>query len=230
LRRDLYQDVCLALVENDYHRLKAYKGSGSFGGFVLQTVDRLLIDLIRKFVPRRRLPAAIAAGNPLDQLLYKLIFWKKIPADPDLLHGYARAAMAGTPSREAVASALERVKDSAPDAARTPVFVSLPTPEDDRLTDLNTATPEDELVYGEEEQTLEAAVATMKTAMATLSSRERHYLSIALNGAAPLPVREIARLMQCPVEEIYKLKQHVLKRLRVALTDDDAVKNWRASV
>ncbi len=53
-RRDAYQEICLALIEDDYRRLKAYRGVGSFTGFVLQTIDRLLIDVIRRSVPRRR--------------------------------------------------------------------------------------------------------------------------------------------------------------------------------
>jgi RNA polymerase primary sigma factor len=230
LRQDLYQDICIALIEDDYHRLKSYKGSGSFGGFVLQTADRLLIDLIRKFVPRRRLPAAIAASPPLDQLIFKLIFWKSIPASPETLAPYARAALKQNTDFSTIAAALERVRPHAPGDAPRPTFVSLPSGEDDCLTDTNARSPEDNLMHAETEETLGAALSALQGAIADLPSRERHYLSIALNGAATPPAREIARLMQCPVEEIYRLKQNILKRLRVAITDDAAVKSWRASV
>ena len=75
-----------------------------------------------------------------------------------------------------------------------------------------------------------AALDMLERAILTLSAGERLYLTIALGGAQPPPSREIARLMQRPVEEIYKLKQRVLKRLRDALAEDSAVKSWRASV
>jgi len=54
VRRDAYQEICLALVVDDFRRLKAYQGKGSFGGFVLQMVDRLVIDFIRSTVGRNR--------------------------------------------------------------------------------------------------------------------------------------------------------------------------------
>lgn len=47
-RRDAYQEICLRLVEDDFRRLRAYRGSGSFGGFVLHMVDRLVLDIVRR--------------------------------------------------------------------------------------------------------------------------------------------------------------------------------------
>lgn len=64
---DAYQEICLKLIEGDYRRIRAYGGRGSFIGYVLTTVDRLLIDLIRRDSPRRRLPAAVARLSALDQ-------------------------------------------------------------------------------------------------------------------------------------------------------------------
>lgn len=51
-RRDAYQEICLRLVEDDFRRLKAYEGSGSFGGFFLHTVDRLVVDIVRRSLGR----------------------------------------------------------------------------------------------------------------------------------------------------------------------------------
>ncbi|EME67531.1 hypothetical protein H261_23045 [Paramagnetospirillum caucaseum] len=46
-REDCYQEICLALIADDFRRIKAYQGRGSFAGFVLHATDRLLIDHIR---------------------------------------------------------------------------------------------------------------------------------------------------------------------------------------
>lgn len=51
-RRDAYQEICLRLVEDDFRRLRAYQGTGSFGGFVLHMVDRLAIDIVRRTLGR----------------------------------------------------------------------------------------------------------------------------------------------------------------------------------
>ena len=70
----------------------------------------------------------------------------------------------------------------------------------------------------------------LERAVAGFPAEERLYLTVALGGAEPRPSREIARLMRRPVEDIYKLKQRVMNRLRDTLASDDAVKIWRASV
>lgn len=51
-RRDAYQEICLHLVEDDFRRLKAYQGSGSFGGFILHMVDRMAVDIVRRAIGR----------------------------------------------------------------------------------------------------------------------------------------------------------------------------------
>ncbi len=66
--------------------------------------------------------------------------------------------------------------------------------------------------------------------MEDLPEAERLYLSIALSHSEPPPSREIARLMRRPVEDIYKLKQRVLQRLRDVMAKESAIKNWRVSV
>jgi DNA-directed RNA polymerase specialized sigma24 family protein len=96
--------------------------------------------------------------------------------------------------------------------------------------DASGASPEERLVEIEEDEQLAAAVAVLTQAVETLAPSERLYLTLLLDGAEAPSSREIARLMQRPVEDIYKLKQRVLKRLREVLAEESAVKTWRASV
>ena len=70
LRRDAYQEICIALIADDFRRLKAYRGIGSFTGFVLHMVDRLLIDVIRRTVSGRKMEAATSLPE-----------WEEIPCD-----------------------------------------------------------------------------------------------------------------------------------------------------
>jgi hypothetical protein len=74
-RDDLFQDVCVGLVEDRYRRLHAFTGKGSFEGFVLTLIDRLLIDLLRKEAPRRRLPAEVERLSGLDQAVFIQAAW-----------------------------------------------------------------------------------------------------------------------------------------------------------
>lgn len=172
-RRDAYQEVCLALVADGFRRLKAYQGKGSFGGFVLQMVDRLVIDFIRSIAGRYR-------GN-----------------DPE-----AQERCLVTDAGDDV---LEQVPCGQP-------------------------SPEQSLLAAEEDVLLQQAASALREASAAMSEAERLYVRIALSGAEPLPAREVARLMGRPIQEVYKLRQRVMARLREILDRDPAVKKWRESV
>ncbi len=90
--------------------------------------------------------------------------------------------------------------------------------------------PEESLIHADDDHRLAAAIEALAEAMNTLPAAERLYLTIVLGDSKTPPAREIARLMQRPVEEIYKLKQRVLQRLREIAATDSKIKTWRTSV
>lgn len=167
-RRDAYQEVCLRLVEDDFRRLKAYQGSGSFGGFVLHIVDRLVLDMVRR------------------------------------THGRGDR-----------------------DARPRPVHL-----DGDEWEGLSCSdpSPEESAMNAEEEALLSRLAAVLADLIDTLPPAEALYLRIALDGAVPLPARDIARLMGRPVTEVYKIKQRLMVRLHDILSEHPTVKKWRESV
>jgi len=234
LRRDFHQEICLKLIEDDYRRLRSYSGIGSFAGFVARTVDRLLIDFLREIYSRRRLPAAVARLPALEQEIYRLIHWHGVPETPSAVTEALRARVTPLPDGAEIAAAMARIAASAPGNSGEPRMRAAPESgfDDDsaeRWTD-PAASPEESLILAQDEERLEQAVEVLKSAAAGMDEAERQYLAIALGGAEPPPAREIARIMGKPVEEIYKLKQRLLQRLREKISDEPAVKNWLASV
>jgi RNA polymerase primary sigma factor len=228
-RRDAYQDICLALVENDYKRIRCFSGNGSFAGFLLRTVDHLLIDIVRSTVPRRRLPASIARLSTLDQEVFKLVFWRGTPDRADVLAELLRSRIGYTPEPADISAALQRVRAAAPPArVMTPKCVTVDHIEGAACE--HEPSPEERIIHADDDQRLAAAMDALGEAMTTLTPAEQLYLRIALSGSCSPPAREIARLMQRPVEEIYKLKQRVLLRLREIAASDTKIKTWRASV
>lgn len=169
MRRDAYQDICVALIANDFRRIKAYRGVGSFSGFVLHVVDHLLIDSIRRSAPRR--------------------------------HDHETGSVA--------------------------MVVSLDERDD---IPCDGASPEESLLAAEDERLLSLAADVLLEAAKGLSDAERLYIQIVLGSSEAIPAREVARLMRRRVEEIYKLRQRVMVRLRETLEKNPAVKNWRAYV
>lgn len=167
-RHDAYQEICLRLVEDDFRRLRAYQGTGSFGGFVLHMVDRLAIDIVRRDQGRGE---AEAKHRPVH------------------LDG--------------------------------PQWENLACP---------TPSPEQAALAAEEDTLLARVAAILADLIDTLPAAEALYLRTALDGAEPLPAREIARLMGRPVTEVYKIKQKVMTRLHDMLSAHPTVKKWRESV
>lgn len=234
---DIYHDIVSALVEDDYRRIVAYDGQGSFGGFVLRIVNNLCIDRLRKDVPRRRLPAAIQRLPVAEQEVFKLLYWEDCPEHQ--LSAALRARKVELDA-EAIAAAIKTVRAALPrnfnasDEDSRPRLVALPGAAEGRsgegdLPD-ERPTPEDSVIAHEDEETLEQATGALKAAIGRLPQEIRLYLQYVMSGDGQLPAREIAKLMARPVTEIYRLRQQAERMLRQALSENAAVKNLRMSV
>lgn len=219
-RDDAYQEICLKFIEDDYRRIRAYDGLGSFTGYILTVAERILIDLIRRDAPRRRLPAAIARLSQLDQDIYAAIVWNMHPVDADRLTMTMRGRFERDPDVAEIRQSVERLAKLGPLAPAIPSgrsgMVSLDAAGDGEealVVPDQGATPEQQLLEAEEQQTRTELLEAVKAAAAELPADERLYLQIVCAAADPLPAREIARAMQLPVEEVYRLKQRAQRWL-----------------
>src|SRR5262245_8096827 len=164
-REGAYQEVCLKLIENDFRRIRCYRGRGSFTGYVLTVVDRILIDLIRRHAPRRRLPAAIARSTPLDQAVYAAVVWDGCPCDAEQLAAMLRTRLQRAPPVGAIAESLARVAgmvrlERAPPPAADPVPLDgMIGASEGRFFADSAPTPEDYLLLAEEERSRASLVA-----------------------------------------------------------------------
>ncbi|HTW34609.1 MAG TPA: hypothetical protein VMD53_08320 [Rhizomicrobium sp.] len=231
-RKDAYQEICAAFVADDYRRLSSFNGTGSFSGFVLHAADRLLIDFIRTFRSRRRVPAAVARLSALDQAVFRLVYWQEKRTDAREL----AAALDGfdpPPGADDVAASLACLRAVLPQGYAPnsqPARVTSLTEEDAEQADRDGLSPEEHLIAQDDERRFAAAADALRAVAAELPEADRIYVRIVLGSTEPLPARDIAKLMERPVADIYKLRQRVLKQLKAALEGRDAVKNWLASV
>jgi RNA polymerase primary sigma factor len=209
-REDIYQDICEKLLDDDCRRLRKYSGKGSFIGFVLEIVENLLTDIMRRDVPRQRLPAAIQRLPQLEQKIYTAIAWKGCPPDTARLAEFLRSRD-GDPEVSAVAAALAHVMAAMPRKAEAnkPTLVSL----DDIAGAIgetlaqSDATPEEALLLAEEERSRDTIIALVRHSAAALPAEERLYLQIVFSAAETPPRREIAKILGCSVEDVDKLRQ-----------------------
>ncbi|CAN7717758.1 sigma-70 family RNA polymerase sigma factor [Bradyrhizobium sp. LjRoot220] len=219
-REDAYQEICLKFIEDDYRRIRAYDGLGSFAGFVLTIAERVLIDLVRRDAPRRRLPAAVARLPQLDQDIYAAIVWNMHPADAERLAMTMRGRFERDPDAAEIGIAMARLAELvslAPGVASPrSELVSLDNSGEDgeglSVPDSG-GTPEQQLLDSEEQQTRSSLLAAVKSAAAELPAEEQLYLQVVFSATDPMPAREIARAMQLPVEEVYRLKQRAQRWL-----------------
>jgi RNA polymerase primary sigma factor len=215
---DHYQKVCLALVERDCHRIRAFDGRGSFGGYILATVvDNLLTDLVRQEVPRPRLPAAIAAMSPLHQTIFAACVWGGVALDAQRIAEAIRGKIAPEPRPDEVAAVLNGL------AGRIAAALgSLKKPDDIPIDDgiaSPSPTPEDILIEKEEQREREALLNIVKREAEALPNADRLYFNLVLQSTDPLPPRKIAKLMAIPVDDVYLLKQRVERwRTKIALS------------
>jgi RNA polymerase primary sigma factor len=219
-REDAYQELCLRLIEDDYRRLRAYDGHGSFTGYILTVADRTLIDLVRREAPRRRLPAAVGRLPDLDQAVYAAVVWESTPKDASQLAIKLRGRFERDPEPAEIRQCLERLTKLGPMEASGPAArsatVSIEADAEEggilALADPG-ANPEEELLLAEEGRTRAALLAAIRAEAANLPANDRLYLQISFSATDPLPAREIARRMQLPVEEVYRLKQRLQRWL-----------------
>jgi RNA polymerase primary sigma factor len=233
---DIYHDIVSALIEDDYRRILAYDGQGSFGGFVLRIVNNLCIDRLRKDVPRRRLPAAIQRLPAAEQEVFRQLYWEDCPEHQLAAALRARKVEVGA---DAVAAAVAAVRAALPrnftaDEDSRPRLVALPGSAECRSGEAELPderlTPEDAVIASEDEETLEQATGALKAAIARLPQEIRLYLQYVMSGNGDLPPRDIAKLMARPVTDIYRLRQQAERLLRQTLSENSAVKNLRMSV
>ena len=200
-------------------------------------IARLCVDLLRKDVPRRRLPAAIQRLTAAEQEVFRQLYWESCPE-----HRLAAALRACKVelADEAIAAAVAAVRAALPrdvgtaDDNHRPRLVALPGSTDrrDGESDLpdERPTPEDAVIAQQDEAALEQATGALKIAIARLPQDIRLYLQHVMSGDGDLAPRDIARLMARPVTDIYRLRQQADRMLRQALSENSAVKNLRMSV
>jgi RNA polymerase primary sigma factor len=233
---DAYQAVLLGLVEDDFRRVRAFNGQGSFTGYILHVVDHLVVDHLRRSRPRRRLPARIARLDLLAQEVFRRVHWDgERPEDPGFAQALARIAERPVPPNEidALLNTVAVAGSESDGAPQSATFRAVPLDDVAEFELLSAgpggalSSPEQDLIDRQEEECVEAATSALNQALTLLPDPERLYLKYHLAGH---PAREIAALMHRPVAEVYALAQAVKAHLRQTLTNHPAVKQWRMSV
>jgi RNA polymerase primary sigma factor len=232
---EAYQEVCLRLIEDGYRRIRAYDGHGSFGGFMLRTVNNLCVDLRRERSGRRRLPAGISRLPDLEQEVYRQLYWKNCPPD-QLAATLAQGGLSNSTTDiaravAAVRSARRKDHVNGVGAADPVISLSQPDPEQrNKLIEIEDElpNPEESLFIQDAQAALDKASARLRVALDTLPADMQVYVK--LRFWDELPPRDVARVMNLSNTEIYRLRAKTERMLGLALSADEDVEKWRQAV
>ncbi len=213
---DLFQDISASLLEQDFRRIRAYDGRGSFCGYILLVVDRLLIDRLRQEAPRRRLPAEIGRLPELHRLLFAAGAWQNVPLDPDRMAEALRGRIDPPPTRAALETALKQVAGAIASARGSEAKTRTISVDDEGTPEIAApgANAEEALMSRQAASSREALLDMIRQEAETLPADQQLYLRLLLEAPDPRPAREIARELAVPVTEVYRLQQQTRRWIK----------------
>ncbi len=231
---DLYQDVCVHLIDDNYRRIVGFDGRGSFAGYIRRVIDNLCLDLRRRSEGRRRLPEAVQRLPALDQEIYRQLYWNGSRKKdlPDILRDER-----GNPyGPERIELALAQLRNTplrqidAPVREISLVSVSGDGEEKERELPDSTYAPETLLVDAEEGRSDERHYSALQEALNGLPAELYLYVRLRFYNNPTKSPKEIARLMGRSEQEIYKIRQQAISVLKMALKERGGEKNPDLSV
>jgi RNA polymerase primary sigma factor len=217
---DRYQEICLQLLEHDGLRIKAYSGQGSFVGYIHRIVRHLCVDLVRKEEGRRRLPERIRQLPASEQDVFKYIYWEGHEEDAG-----RRLLLAQGSSAAHAEQVLAQMRAAVEGGRQQPTRLlraEFPTAEQDVIarqleSSGTTLTPEQTLIEIETQAAQAATLTILQEAVDQLPDDERHFIRLRYLTVPQSPPRDIAHLMECSVEEVYKLGRRAVAHLQAYL-------------
>jgi RNA polymerase primary sigma factor len=230
---DLYQDVCVQLIDNNYRRIVGFDGRGSFAGYIRRVIDNLCLDLRRQSEGRRRLPEAVQRLPALDQEIYRQLYWNGSRKKdlPDILRDER-----GNPyGPERIEQALAKLQDTPLRQIDSPVrelsLVSVASDgEEERDLPDATYAPETLLLNAEEGRSDERHYSALKEALNGLPTELYLYVRLRFYSDPSKSPKEIARVMGRSEREIYRIRQQAISVLKMALKERGGEKNPNLSV
>ena len=223
---DLYQDICIRLIDDNYRRILNFDGRGSFTGYIRRVIDNLCLDLRRESEGRRRIPEPIRRLPALEQEIYRQLYWKGCRERdlPDIL----RDATGNPYAPARIAQGLTVLRNTPLRQSDQPVhefpLASADGEDEGRDMELpdSTYAPETVLLDAGERHSTEQHNAALAKAVGSLPAELALYVRLRFYSNPEKSPREIARLMGRAEREVYKIRQQAIALLKTALQSGSA--------
>jgi len=205
--KEFAQHVHLQLIENDYGKLRAFKGASSLTTYLYTVISRIFIDQVRsKWHPSAEAVRMGAAAVALEKLVYQnqyavheachILAANPVIAVPE---STARAMLARMQVRRPRAQAVDDPEEHLPNC---------PDPAPD---------PEDRLARSEVRQKRQAIIAHVGEIARSLSGEDKLLVKMIFVGNRK--VSEVARMLGREDRTLYKRIESILRNMRRAMAD-----------
>jgi RNA polymerase sigma factor (sigma-70 family) len=237
-REDLVSDVKLQLIEDNYRRIRAYRGDKAFGGYLLTVVANLMRDLKRQQTGRLRLPERIERLSPLHQAAFRAGAWRRVALDVRSMLAAIHGEIEPEPTPGEMKAALDEivadilaVRDARYAAINVGKPISLDAEEGSGAINVpDFETPEAVRIRSDEEKAIaDRLTDALKRADQDLRPLDCAYLRVLVEAGGDVPkASKIAELLGVPVEQVYGCQTRI-KRWGARLAEE-MKKNVEASV
>lgn len=205
--KDFSQHVHLQLMEDDYKKLRAYKGNSSLKTYLHTVISRIFIDQVRvKWHPSTEAVRMGAAAIELEKLIYRNQY--AVHEACQILASNPATAMDENAARDIL--------------GRLPWKTPRPTRIDDseeRLMSVRDTAhdPETLITRKQQHQKKQKLIAIIGDIISSLSGEDKLLIKLLfINGHR---ISEISRLLGKDDRQLYKRTQTILRGLREAMAD-----------
>ena len=205
--KDFAQHVHLQLIENDYRKLRAFKGASSLKTYLYTVISRIFIEQVRvKWHPSTEAKRMGAAAVELEKLVYR---------NQHAVHE-ACQMLAANPATAIDEKEARCILDRLPKRSPRPTRIEdseerLPTLPDPSLD------PEMRLVQKQQHQKKQQLRAIIGTILSSLSEEDK--LLIKLRFISGHKMSHIGRMLGKDDVQLYKRTQSVLGRMRASMAE-----------
>ena len=205
--KDFAQHVHLQLIENDYKKLRSFKGSSSLKTYLYTVISRIFIDQVRaKWHPSTAAKRMGATAVELEKLVYRNQYAVY----------EACQILAGSPSTAIEENAAHAMLAKL--QVRTPRLIRVDDPETHLPSFPDPApNPEKRITQKQLQQKKQTIVALVGEITRSLPGEDK--LLIKLLFISNRKISEIARLLGKEDRMLYKRTQAILRNMRAAMAD-----------
>lgn len=183
-RDECYIFVLDSLSDDNFKRLRAFKGRSKLSTYLYSLINSLVIDFRRQKYGRRRIPAAVSKLGEWAEAVYRLVCWQKFSFDD--AYDFLRVDGLYGGSYERFMQESEKIRNAP--CRENPTFKSIDDPGSHPMQNINAsdANPLESLIAALDRENRIKALSVIRTATEKLPEHDRILVRLVFGSGKPL--------------------------------------------